>query len=69
MAKTTNFNPKDEKAPQVAISPLKLVISLALVGLLLYLVFFKFLPELIDYEEVAKAMQSLTSDQLFWLCF
>jgi len=67
MAQKTNLNPEDEKAPQVSISPLKLAISLSLVGLLLYLVFFKFLPSLIDYEEVADAMRSLTSQQIFWL--
>lgn len=58
---------QDEKAPQVSISPLKLVISLFLVGALLYLVFFQLLPSMIDYDEVWAAMQSLTGEQLFWL--
>ncbi len=67
MAKKTNLNPEDDNAPQVAISPLKVIISLALVGVLLYLIFFRFLPRLIDYQEVANAIRSLTGEQIFWL--
>lgn len=67
MAKKTNLNPADPDAPTVSVSPKHVIISLLLLGILLYLVFFKFLPSMIDYQQVAEAIKSLTGDQIFWL--
>lgn len=67
MAKKTNHNPEDADAPQVSISPVQLVVSLLVLALLLYLVFFKFLPSMIDYNQVVEAIKSLTGEQIFWL--